>query len=58
MSSQSLRAMLLLSGFIMSVGLITILVIPSVVSGILQYQDKTIPCPHQFRNGRIRRGYR
>ena len=33
MSKQSLNAMLLLSGFIISVGLITIWVIPSVVSG-------------------------
>ena len=38
MSRQSLNAMLLLSGFIIGVGLITILVIPSVVSG-----DSTTP---------------
>ncbi len=38
MSRQSLNAMLLLSGFITSVGLITIWVIPSVVSG-----DSTTP---------------
>ena len=47
MSRQSLNAMLLLSGFIISVGLITILVIPFVVSGgsTTPRKNNTLPLP-------------